>query len=342
MAPTRIFIVPYRNRSHHKVFFCKYMKFLLEDMDNYEVYFSHQCDTRSFNRGAVKNIGFLAMKEKYPDDYKNITFIFNDIDTMPYHKLFEYTATPGVVKHYYGFKYALGGIVAITGGDFEKINGFPNFWGWGMEDNVLQKRCENHRIVIDRTNFFQIGAFEMLQLFDGVSRIISKKDPWRAENDNGLDGLKTIHALKYAVGDESSNPQDNVFKEEGFPIFYINISTFMTGVRFETDNYVDYDLRDPPRKILHPSRIITSNNVPLKDDWTNIPYRPDFAEKNVDKLVQKEEIKLNIKAPVSNNAKIREARVNNSGPHVNNGNKATKSANIGLGGVKAGSFSFVK
>merc|ERR1711998_805582 len=120
--PKFIFIVPFRNREYHKIHFDVYMKYLLEDIsnDDYKIFFSHQCDTRLFNRGAIKNLGFLAMKEKYPNDYKNITFIFNDIDTLPCKKnLLNYETKKGTIKHFYGFNYALGGIVSITGHDFE-------------------------------------------------------------------------------------------------------------------------------------------------------------------------------------------------------------------------------
>ena len=59
---TKIFIVPYRNRKYLKIHFDKYMEYLLEDIpkDTYEIYFVHQTDTRPFNRGALKNIGFLC------------------------------------------------------------------------------------------------------------------------------------------------------------------------------------------------------------------------------------------------------------------------------------------
>ena len=246
--PKRIFIVPYRNRIQHKFFFSKYMSFILEDKDDYEIYFSHQCDARTFNRGAIKNIGFIAAKNKYPQHYKDITFIFNDVDTIPFYKLFDYETTHGVVKHYYGFKYALGGIVVMKGADFEKTNGFPGFWGWGMEDNVLQKRCEAVGLTIDRSIFYNIGSPEMLQLFDGISRIISIKDPWRGENDTGIDGLRTITQLKYTIDDKSENPTDNIFIVNNPRIMVINISTFLTHIRFGTEEYYNYDLREPKEK----------------------------------------------------------------------------------------------
>jgi hypothetical protein len=278
-VPKIVFIVPYRNRPQHKYFFSNYLTTIMEGRDDYEVYFSHQCDARSFNRGGTKNIGFLAIKNRYPNDYQNITFVFNDIDTIPFSTIFDFETVKGVVKHFYGFKYALGGIVSFKGSDFELTNGYPNFWGWGMEDNVLQKRCENIGLVIDRSQFFPIGSPDILHLFDGVSRIINRKDPWRATHDNGIDGLRTIHKVEYSIDYESKNNLDNIHVVNSARIFMINIVTFMTGTRFEHDNYYKYDLREPARKIVHPDRIKTNKINHLTDDWSNIPFYPSIEKK---------------------------------------------------------------
>jgi len=280
IVPKKVFIVPYRNRIQQKFFFSKYMSFILEDCNDYEIYFSHQCDARTFNRGATKNIGFLAVKNKYPNDYKNITFIFNDVDTIPFHKIFTYETDFGIVKHHYGFNYALGGIVVIKGVDFERINGYPCFWGWGMEDNVLQKRCDAAGLIVDRSIFFKIGSPEILQLFDGISRIISKKDPWRGEYDNGIDGIRTINKLQYNISDKSENPNDNIYVINNDKIFYINIATFLVYIPFENEEHYNYDLREPKRKIINPDKIKSiKKKVVTTQDWTNIPYYPTTSEK---------------------------------------------------------------
>jgi hypothetical protein len=282
-VPKKVFIVPYRNRPQQKFFFSKYMTFLLEDICEYDVYFSHQSDTRHFNRGAMKNIGFIAMKQKYPNHYKNITFIFNDVDTMPFYKIFDYETVPGTIKHYYGFKYTLGGIVVIKGGDFERINGYPSFWGYGMEDNCLQKRAELFRLKIDRTNFYPIGSPNILQLFDGISRIINKKDPWRMKHDNGSDGIRSIVQLRYSIDSKSTNEADNQLLLENQNIFFINATHFLTGIDYHKDEYYKYDLREPARKIIAPGQIrrtiVNPNDAVLVDDWTNIPYYPMKNEK---------------------------------------------------------------
>jgi hypothetical protein len=271
------------------------MNYLLEDFTNYEIYFSHQEDERVFNRGAVKNIGFLAMKKKYPNDYKNITFIFNDVDTVPFDKIFNYNTVTGVVAHYYGFKHALGGIVVIKGEDFEKINGYPCFWGWGQEDNCLHKRCVHHNIKFDYSNFYSIGSPQILQLFDGVSRVICKHVTYKGMTDNGIDGLNTISNLEYTVDINSSSHDDNIFKfKEDIGIQFINIKKFSVYEPYVLNSFEKYDLRDPEKKPTHPlsniNRTFSNNSykqkpVSIKDHqqliksantWTDIPHNAKF------------------------------------------------------------------
>ena len=229
MTPKIIFIIPYKNREHNKVFFEKYMDFILEDVDKniYEIYFSHQIDNRKFNRGAVKNIGFLAMKDKYPNDYKNISFVFNDIDTVPYTKnILDYKTVSGTIKHFYGYKFCLGGIVSVTGEDFEKINGYPNYWEWSGEDNCLQKRAQKKNVNIDRSTFFQIGDTRILQLFDGIHRQLNVNNIDRTNNDKGEDGLNTIKGLKYTIDDKM-----------------VNIDTFSVPLNVNEKEIIKYDIR---------------------------------------------------------------------------------------------------
>ena len=249
--PKIVFIVPYRDRIHHKFFFCKQMQFILENVNDYEIYFSNQCDDRGFNRGAMKNVGFLAVKNKYPDDYQNMTFVFHDVDTLPFNKIFQYETQPGIVKHFYGFKFALGGIVCIHGSDFEKINGYPCYWGWGMEDNVLQKRCIENGLTIDRSVFYPIGSPEILQLFEGIKRLINRDDPNNDLDIDSRNGLSTIYNLEYTMDMKSPNVKDNIFTVPGFTTEYVNITRFETMLSYQS-NYYDYDLRDvensPPKK----------------------------------------------------------------------------------------------
>jgi hypothetical protein len=120
----------------------------------------------------------------------------------------------------------------------------------------------------------------MLQLFDGISRIISKKDPWRGEHDNRMDGLITISELKYTIDEKSENPNDNIFVFHNPRIKVINISTFLTYIQFGSEEYYNYDLREPKRKIIHPDKIReTKKTVVSTNDWTNIPYYPTTLEK---------------------------------------------------------------
>ena len=211
-VPKLIFIVPYRDRERQKHHFSIYMKYIMEDYnkDDYEIYYSHQTDSRMFNRGATKNIGFLVMKEKYPNDYKNITFVFNDVDTLPTMKnIFDYITYPGTVKHFYGFTFALGGIVSINGGDFEKCNGFPNNWGWGLEDNALNNRALQHSLIINRDQFCPCHSKNVIHLHDDPTRVVNTREPLAYVNNNLTDNLDSISNLYYSIV-KNENSDTNV------------------------------------------------------------------------------------------------------------------------------------
>ena len=205
-VPKFVFIVPYRDREPHRVFFNTYIYKIMEDVpsEDWTFFFVHQNDKRPFNRGAMKNIGFLALKNTYPNDYKNIIFIFNDVDTLPYTKnILNFHTDFGVVKHFYGFHFALGGIFSIRGGDFERINGFPNYWAWGGEDNLIHERAKQSGIVIDRSNFYTIGNMNILQFADGFKRLICRDELATSIMPNNVDGLSKINALNYMIYNET-------------------------------------------------------------------------------------------------------------------------------------------
>ena len=209
--PKIIFIVPYRDRLNEKQHFSIYMKYIMEDYEknDYEIYYSHQKDNRLFNRGATKNIGFLVMKERYPNDYKNITFVFNDIDTLPCKKnMFNYITQKGTVKHFYGFTFTLGGIVSMNGEDFETCNGFPNNWGWGLEDNILYDRANQQSLIINREQFVPYNSKSVIHLYDSPNRIISNREALAYANKQTNDNLNTITNLNYTIVNNDANSND--------------------------------------------------------------------------------------------------------------------------------------
>ena len=159
MIPDLVFIIPYRDREEHKNIFDIYIKEYLKiiNENNYKIFYICQNDNRSFNRGAMKNFGFLYVRHLYPNDYKNITLVFHDIDTLPTkNSNIKYQTTHGTVAHFYGKEFALGGIFSIKAGDFEKVKGFPNFWFWGFEDNIIQMRCIKENLMCNREVYYDI------------------------------------------------------------------------------------------------------------------------------------------------------------------------------------------
>ena len=231
-VPRIVFLVPYRDRDAQLREFDQRMRtVILKDKPQgyYEIFYIHQMDKRVFNRGALKNIGFLFVKNKYPQDYKNITLVFNDVDTLPIHTttIPNYETTSGVVKHFYGFPNALGGIFSINAANFELINGFPNYWSWGYEDNELYNRCQNVRMVVDRSVFYKINDHENIkQSQNGRIRVVNK-----AEFDR--------YARKVPEGIRSiTNIRCNLNEDNNF----VNVLYFETGIEHDKTNDMLYDI----------------------------------------------------------------------------------------------------
>ena len=231
--PKIIFIVPYRNREEHLNYFKTHMKMILEDLpvDYYSIYYIHQHDQRIFNRGAMKNIGFLMVKNKYPNDYHNITLVFNDVDSIPIHKnSLTYETTRGIVKHFYGFMHTLGGIVSMNALDFERINGFPNFWAWGYEDNMLQQRVTNAGYKIDRSTFFKIGDPNIIHLNSTNLREVNQGE-FERYTKNTNEGIFSIRDLLYNIDE---------------PTGFVNVTYFITEHLPNINRYKLHDLKNGP------------------------------------------------------------------------------------------------
>jgi len=229
--PTIIFIVPYRDRKKHYNIFAENMKSFLRNSPPYRILYLHQMDSRSFNRGAMKNIGFLVVKNLYPDDYKNITLVFNDIDTMPTKDVaIKYETQRGIIKHFYGFDYTLGGIVSVNAADFELLNGFPNFWAWGFEDNMLQNRATKLGINIDRSVFYKVMDPRIIHLTDTFIREVNRGEYDRF-TQNTEEGIHSINNLVY-----------NVKHDTGF----VDVLSFETTEREMLEKRTNYDVRNGP------------------------------------------------------------------------------------------------
>lgn len=196
-TPLLIFVIPYRDREQQLYFFTTHMSLVLEpylsDGHIIDVLFVHQNDKRVFNRGALKNIGYIYSCEKYgKSNCDNITFVFHDLDIMPYKSyIIDYdlknviksqiingkmVLNDKIVKHFYGFTHALGGLFSIKGRIFNLIGGFPNLWGWGYEDNCIASKCDLFGVEINRDEFYKIFNDNFIYIHNGSKRVIDKNN----------------------------------------------------------------------------------------------------------------------------------------------------------------------
>ena len=123
-------IIPYRNRSAHlKKLLPTLVKIFISQNIDAEIIVVEQDDDLLFNRARLLNIGYL--NSRIDSDY----FCFHDVDLIPLEANYTYPENPTHLSEYcsqFNFKIPydnlMGGVVLINRQDFEKINGFSNFF----------------------------------------------------------------------------------------------------------------------------------------------------------------------------------------------------------------------
>lgn len=214
-------IVPYRDlhasqqRAQHLATFVPHMHSFLGELQvqkkvsDYHIYIVEQSDDgRKFNRGKLLNIGFdVARKSGRNHD----VFIFHDVDLLPQSNLGEwYAKFPKVPIHiarvwdrYSNNPKYFGGVVSFSSSDYKRINGYPNtFWGWGGEDDEMQKRLEKLHIKWEWPTAGTLVDLEEMTLSEKLDFLRSNKEwkcmvKWEALEEhettwktNGLADLK--------------------------------------------------------------------------------------------------------------------------------------------------------
>lgn len=217
------FIIPYRDREEHKQKFIKIYNELIGDKDC-KFYFIHQCNTNLFNRGALLNIGFLEAIKERPD----ALFVFHDIDKCPtYWGSYRYEPIYGKVRKAIGWEKgeepcAFDSVTGFYREDFEKVNGFPNYEGWGYEDIALFGRVKKANIPIDTKDYIHVSNNEKIIDFYH----------FRDDNKNGQTNHRNMLLYQYEVASGINNNGLNSIKYNVISVENINEKMVQLNVDF--------------------------------------------------------------------------------------------------------------
>jgi hypothetical protein len=188
------FIIPYRNRKEHlNEFIQRFTGYLQGTNIDAHFYVIHQITLGEFNRGAMKNIGFLEACKVRPDGL----FIFHDIDIYPtaWGSII-YDTPPNHIRHPIGSNENLGGICCFWKKEFERVNGFPNYNGWGIEDVTIWYRAKRYHIPIDHHKHVSL---------ENTSLCIHHDHSRSHEKQNVTSNMNTtLHITEEKIGDTSN------------------------------------------------------------------------------------------------------------------------------------------
>jgi hypothetical protein len=168
-------VVPYRAREMHLRIFVQALRnyFARDKIDRdipYRVTIVEQESGLPFNRGALKNIGFILGRGE--SDYT----CFHDVDYLPIWADYSWSEFPTPIVWYgaerrpiapgrnagmadHDMDEFFGAAVLFPNAMFERVNGYANaYFGWGFEDTDLKNRLTLARIPTGRRR----GTFQPL------------------------------------------------------------------------------------------------------------------------------------------------------------------------------------
>ena len=205
-------VVPYRDREEH---LRDFLPHLLDYMDcreiSYHIVIAEQEKGLPFNRGAMKNIGFL---QGGPSDYT----CFHDVDYLPLNADYSWTDNPACLAlvgaegrpinvegstRRIQLKSAsfFGGAVLMADALFRQVDGYSNdYWGWGFEDTDLARRFDTAGVsCIRRPGVFCPLSHEsyghdadgVMNADAALNRLVYMRK-WRAGRLDEADGLSTL------------------------------------------------------------------------------------------------------------------------------------------------------
>lgn len=217
-----IIIIPYRRREEQLKYFLENTAPKLNQYINeLEILIVEQSeDNRLFNRGKVLNIGFKYYDN---DDYYYIT---QDVDTNPIHEVAFNQYTKEIPNFFFRIYSSaagtLGGIIKFKGNIFREINGFPNnYWGWGLEDNVLWFRAKikrklgntnKNKFVLTKDNRKNI----MFKAFEERKELKKKSKDFRTKRIKAIKSKKNTEEEKqeYIYNSGLNNLEYKILRED--------------------------------------------------------------------------------------------------------------------------------
>jgi len=208
-------VIPYRDREENlKVSLPAITAYLQKQNILHTIYVVEQEDGKTFNRGMIRNIGFLQADMDH--DY----FVFHDVDMVPQNTDYSYESIPthlavAASQFNYGLPYEgyFGGVVMFTREDFMRINGYSNLYvGWGGEDDDILYRCHYSKLQVQRKS---PGIFKSLEHPRGLNNVAYEgnikriKEMWEGKLNWQEDG---INSCKYDVMDKNITPERTLIK----------------------------------------------------------------------------------------------------------------------------------